>query len=256
MKRSTRKRPALIVITGIVLLVPRAATTQSPTRLTGHVLDRATHAGVPGATISLPALGRSTTSDSSGRYVIGGFAPGTIRLVVRVLPFRATETMLRFNPGEQRSLDFELDSALDAAAAQLPAVPVIAAAPTDYRLVDFERRRKTGRGQYLTDEDIKRMNAANLQDAMRAMRGVEFHCGGGPGGCQIQMSRAPLHCLPEYVVDGHLDNSFGPSTPIRDVVGLEVYTGPADLPAEFSGATAGCGVIAVWTRSGPAPRKP
>lgn len=254
MTRSTGRRAALTVITGIVLLVPRAATSQSPTRLTGHVVDRATHLGIAGATISVPALGRTTTSDSSGRYVIGGFAPGTIRLVVRVLPFRATETTVRFGAGEQRSLDFVLDSALDAAA-QLPAVPVTAAAPTDYRLADFERRRKTGRGQYLTDEEIKRMNAANLQDAMRGMRGVEFHCGGGPGGCQIQMSRAPLHCAPEYMVDGHLDNSFGPSTPIRDVVGLEVYTGPADLPADFSGATAGCGVIAVWTRSGPAPRK-
>jgi hypothetical protein len=253
--RSPRRRATLAVITGIVLLVPRAATTQSPTRLTGHVLDRATHTGIAGATISVPALGRKTVSDSSGRYVIGGFAPGTIRLVVRVLPFRAAETTLRFNPGEQRWFDFALDSAPDAAAAQLPVVPVTAAAPADYRLVDFERRRKTGRGQYLTDDEIKRMNAANLQDAMRGMRGVEFHCGGGPGGCQIQMSRAPLHCAPEYIVDGHLDNSFGPSTPIRDVVGLEVYTGPADLPADFSGATAGCGVIAVWTRSGPPPRK-
>ena len=63
-----------------------------------------------------------------------------------------------------------------------------------------------------------------------------------------------MHCAPDYVIDGRLNNDFGPFTPIRDIVAVEIYTGPADVPGEFAGRTAGCGVIAIWTRSGP-PRR-
>jgi hypothetical protein len=70
------------------------------------------------------------------------------------------------------------------------------------------------------------------------------------------MVRAPMNCPPDYVIDGQFDNGFGPSTPIRDIVALEVYTGPADVPGEFAGRTAGCGVVVVWTRSGPTRRLP
>ena len=65
------------------------------------------------------------------------------------------------------------------------------------------------------------------------------------------MARAPMRCHPEYIIDERVDNTFGPDTPIRDIEGIEVYTGPSDVPGEFAGRNAGCGVIVVWTRSGP-----
>ena len=71
----------------------------------------------------------------------------------------------------------------------------------------------------------------------------------------IRMVRAPMQCLPEYVVDDNVDNSFGPGIPVRDIEALEIYTGPADVPGEYAGRNAGCGVIVIWTRSGPPRRK-
>jgi hypothetical protein len=131
------------------------------------------------------------------------------------------------------------------------------ASTVSYRLQDFERRRRTGRGQYLTDVEIRKSTASNVQDLTRGMRGVTLHCGGTTeGGCRIQMVRAPMNCPPDYVIDGQIDNTFGPGTPIRDIVALEVYTGPADVPGEFAGRTAGCGVVVLWTRSGPTRRLP
>ena len=141
-------------------------------------------------------------------------------------------------------------------AQNLPAVNVDAERP-NYRLAGFERRRKTGRGFYLDEDQIRRSTAANLQDLTHGMRGIDLQCGGGPGGCRIHMLRAPMGCDPEYVIDDQVDNTFGPRTPIRDIVALEVYTGPADAPGEFAGRNAGCGVIVIWTRSGPVrPMKP
>ena len=117
------------------------------------------------------------------------------------------------------------------------------------------RSRLTGQGQYLTREQIDKAGYYNLQDAMRNLRGVEVHCGGGSG-CFIQMSRAPMACKPEYVVDERVDPNFGPGTPIKDIEGLEVYTGASDVPGEFAGRNAGCGVIVIWTKAGPPRKKP
>ena len=90
---------------------------------------------------------------------------------------------------------------------------------------------------------------------MQGLRGVNVECGGG-NGCIIRMARAPMRCNPEYIVDERTDNFFGPNTPIRDLEGIEVYTGPTEVPGEFAGRNAGCGVIVIWTRAGPARPKP
>lgn len=35
-----------------------------------------------------------------------------------------------------------------------------------------------------------------------------------------------------------------------DVEAIEVFAGSSQIPAEFGGSTAGCGVIALWTKRG------
>jgi hypothetical protein len=137
----------------------------------------------------------------------------------------------------------------------LPTVPVTTPASRGPRFADFERRQKTGRGQYLTKEQIARGGMNSLHEALRTLRGVNVECGGG-GGCFVHMARAPMRCLPEWIIDDRVDSFFGPRTPLQDVEALEVYSGPSDVPGEFAGRNAGCGVIVVWTKSGPPRRKP
>lgn len=36
----------------------------------------------------------------------------------------------------------------------------------------------------------------------------------------------------------------------KDLAGIEVYSGAATIPPQFSGTNRGCGVILVWTRDG------
>jgi hypothetical protein len=87
---------------------------------------------------------------------------------------------------------------------------------------------------------------------MRPLRGVRYSCAGST--CLVQMARAPLGCSPDYVVDERVDNMFGPLVPVRDIQGVEVYTGASDVPGEFAGTNAGCGVIVIWTTNGRAER--
>lgn len=246
-----------------VTLVPgRAVSAQSrnsplASRVAGRIVDATTGHPVPDADIVLLRDGRVVVSDSLGRYDVDSLPAGLIRLVVRSKGFPPLMLTVALAEGEQMSREIELDSTAVGrkAAQELPRVAIEALRPPTPRFVDFERRRVTGRGQYLTREDLEKTNVASLQDAMRGLRGVHVTCGGGTS-CAIRMARAPMRCAPDYIVDERLDNWFGPSTPIRDIEGIEVYTGPADVPGEFAGSTAGCGVIVIWTRTGPSRHKP
>lgn len=229
----------------------------SRAQLSGMVVDMTSKAGVPDADIIHMDGGRTVVSDSLGRFFFPDLPSGIIRLLVRVRGFPASRVTLALSKDESMSRVIELDStsAGRAAAQSLPSVSTVAPRPPLPRYVDFERRRLLGQGQYLVKEDLERGGISTLQDAMRGLRGVNLDCGGG-NGCYIRMARAPMRCLPEYIVDERVDNSFGPSTPIRDIEGVEVYTGPSDVPGEFAGRSAGCGVIVIWTRSGPSRTKP
>lgn len=237
---------------GLCLSLAGPAAAQSRAAIAGQVIDRAS--GRPlRAEITLANTSRSVTTDSAGRYAFPGLPTGLHTFHVRALGFSATTFSLELAPGRPLVHSVALDSI--AAAQPLPAVDVSANAPAaSYRLTAFERRRQTGRGQYLTEGEIRRTGASTIAEAVRGLRGILFECGGG-GGCYVRMSRAPMRCLPEYIVDDHVMNDFGPKTPIGDVVAMEVYGGPGDVAGEFAGRNAGCGVIVIHTRSGP-PRRP
>ncbi|OLE65019.1 MAG: hypothetical protein AUG74_12720 [Bacteroidetes bacterium 13_1_20CM_4_60_6] len=236
------------------LLGSAALRAQESATLRGVVTDKSSGKAVVDAQIIMLEDTRSASSDSSGRYEISGLRPGASKLVVRAVGFPPLRVDVELIAGKTTDRAIQLDSTDAgrlASAQSLPAVSVSApATPFNYRLADFERRRQTGRGQYLTEDEITKSGAYNIADAVKTMRGVNYECGGGAG-CYVRMARAPMRCLPEFIVDGQVMNDFGPVTPIRDIVGLEVYTGPTEVPGEYAGRYAGCGVIVVWTRSGP-----
>ncbi len=250
------------------------AVAQKPTgRLSGTVLDKGRGVPLSGAVVVLLSDGRVFTTDSTGAFRFDKLPTGILRFLVRAPGFPSVGVIIALAPGENASRQVELDStaagaladstiAAEAkAAAQsrgtaqpLPMIAVEATASLGPRFANFERRRKTGAGHYIVREEIEKSGYASLQDVARSVRGVNVECGGGLG-CYIRMARAPMRCLPEYVVDDNVDNTFGPTIPVRDIEALEIYTGPSDVPGEYAGRNAGCGVIVIWTRSGPARRR-
>ena len=254
---------AALLLTG----APAALTAQNTAELSGRILDAVSGKGITNATVAVTTSGASVRTDSLGRYRIEGLRPGIHRFLVSADGYARGAVSLAFAAKERMARDLELEPATtsaadtasrfattDTAKAQaLPTVPVTADPSLGRRFADFERRRATGRGQYRTREELEKANSYTLQDAMRSMRGVRFSCAGGT--CRAQMVRAPLGCSPEYIVDERVDNAFGPTIPIRDIVGLEVYSGASDVPGEFAGRNSGCGVIVIWTTAGREPRR-
>jgi len=223
----------------------------------GVVVNKAHQGPITNAEITLLADGRVVRTDSLGYYRFTNLSAGIVRFSVRALGFHPTIFHFALTNGERMERDIELDSAsvvLSAKPAQqLPEVAVEAPPAMGARFRDFERRKATGRGHYLTRTQIEQKGANNLTDALRDLRGVTMDCAGTS--CYVRMVRAPSRCQPEYIVDERVDNMFGPHVAIRDIEAIEVYTGPSDVPGEFAGTNAGCGVIVIWTKSGPSRRR-
>lgn len=230
--------------------------------LQGRILDAATGQPLANATVASTSAGVSAKTDSVGRFVLSGLKVGIHKFLVSREGYARGGITLAFAAREVMERDFSLDpigtpitTPADSArgAQRLTKVDITADPALGRRYADFERRRVTGRGQYLTRDDLEKGNFGSLQDAMRTLRGIKFSCAGSF--CSAQMTRAPMGCFPDYVVDERVDNAFGPVIPVRDIQGIEVYTGASDVPGEFAGANAGCGVVVIWTTSGRAPRR-
>ena len=243
------------------------AEAQTPTaRLRGSVTDASTALPLQGVRVVVGATGRFVQTDSTGRFEIDQLPSGILRFFFNRTGFPTASVVLAFAAGEVMTQAFEMDSSAATIAADtgragprpqmLPTEEVRETASRGVRYLDFERRMRSGRGQYVTREQIEANNYSALTDAVRGMRGVSVDCSSGRN-CSIRMARAPMRCAPKYYVDGREDDMFGPYVAIGDIEGMEVYTGPSDVPGEYAGSEAMCGVVVIWTKSAPAPpRRP
>jgi len=80
--RSTRLM-ALVVFAGGILSAAESTTGT----VTGNIINADTGQGIPGATVSVTGVGRTTTSDLNGVYRIDGLAPGVRDLTVAKADF-------------------------------------------------------------------------------------------------------------------------------------------------------------------------
>jgi hypothetical protein len=105
-------------------------------------------------------------------------------------------------------------------------------------------------GAYLRWDEIAKQGYGSVGDALHGVRGVRIQCNQQTFECFAVMARSP-RCQPTWWIDGVEVQSFHENTPIRDVYGIEIYRGPGEIPGEFSGSNAACGVIVMWTKSRP-----
>jgi Carboxypeptidase regulatory-like domain/TonB-dependent Receptor Plug Domain len=265
MLNARRFLPTSAIVTVVFACASALHAQRRDGRVFGAVFDRTTGRPLAGVTVVNLLDGKALTTDTTGAFRFERLPVGIIRFLIRAPGFPQQGLVLALAESERMERKVELDSTAaariaDEAPPQRPTgaqgqmlAPVLVSeeASLGVRFSAFERRRKTGAGQYLVRADVEKMGANNLQDAVRNLRGVNLDCSTGGSGCQIRMARAPMRCSPEYIVDEVVDNAFGPTVSVRDIEGIEVYTGPADVPGEYAGRNAGCGVVVIWTRSGP-----
>lgn len=214
-------------------------------RLTGTVVDSS---GVPialAAVAVLPHRALRAVTDDSGRFAIEGVPVGRVELAIRRLGYAPETVTVALVAGASQPVRLTLQ----ASAFALQAVTITDSEPDPWMRI-FERRRRAGRGYFITRKDIERSHAQTTIDLLRRVPGVLIATGrwgpvvllerGGVGGTP---------CSPQVFV--HLMAHEGPVDDFSpdDIEAMEIYTGISTVPVELQTARAHtCGAIVIWTR--------
>ena len=217
--------------------------TQATAGISGRLVDHASRQPLEGAAISVLGTPVSLRSSPNGQFTHAGLKPGTYVMQVRALGYAPGSWVIELAERETLSVVIELEAMPIA----LPGIAV--EAPTAQRgMAGFALRRAAGRGVYITEDDIKQINAARLSDLLRNVSGVRLIC--RFTGCRIRMARND--CQPDFFLDGlSANNSTTLEMPVVGVTGVEIYRTITETPVEFLRGNNNCGTIVIWTKSGP-----
>jgi len=227
---------------------PTGAQAQATGVIRGVLLTTGERQPVEGARISLVGTTIATRTSRTGGFEFTGLEAGRYLIRVAAIGFATVTTPLDLKAGQTMDLEFNTE----AEPVNLPEVTV--EGENTNGPMDWLRRKSEGRGRYIDRAEIERRQAATLPDAMRMVPGVRIDCRGLR--CLVRMTRAPRGCNPAFFMDGiPSDPAIAWLTPIEEVEGIEVYSGPAQTPPELESFQARCGVVVIWTRT-PPPRRP
>ena len=237
-------------------LLATAATAASAQQgsVTFSVFAAETQQALPGVQVSVDNRVRGVT-DARGELRVAGLGGGTHRASVSLLGRIPRAVLLQLSAGEERDV-LVLMEPLSIA---LPGITAAARERSrDPRVEDFYRRAQhSSLGRFITRAQIEEKNAILFTDIFRELPGVRVDP--GPNGYTIRSTHAVTlggggDCAPRYFVDGFpyavdgaVDAEFSPA----DIEGVEMYAG--NVPAQWGGSRAMCGVIVIWTRTSAAP---
>ena len=218
-----------------------------PAVLMGHVVDSA-GLGLSGAEITLVKSGKfRTITGDSGAFRIAGLPAGTDVFNVRRIGYESASFTAVLKPGRTHRANFPLT----ASAQPLPTVTVADTATQTHWLDQFDRRRSSNRGTFITREQITHAGARSGTDIVRTVPGVRLVPMRRGIGYQVVMNRGSgaRQCLPSMFVHGMPYSGTLDDFTADDIEALEVYVGVSEIPPELDKIGRGvCGAIVIWTR--------
>ncbi len=240
---------ALLVCLSLLALVQTAGAQARSGTIRGVIKNIKAKRPLEGARITLVGTRYLVSSDARGEFQFADLDPGQYVIQASAIGYTTMSSPLMLKEAEVLEIEFEADPE----AVNLPELTVEERA--NYGPPDWVRRKSEGRGRYITRQYIEDRRASTIPDALRMVPGLRIECRGSQV-CVARMARAPRGCSPAFFMDGiPTDAAVLWLTPVGEIEGIEVYSGPAETPPELESAQARCGVIAIWTRP-PPPRRP
>lgn len=265
LKRHAARRPGRAVL-ALAFVAAGLAGRAGPAfgqAVTGRVLDVVTDSAIVLARVRLlDSAGVAllyTVSDDRGWFLLAAPGPGKYYLHAESGFYKERlDGPLLLAAGDTALISYHLEpdpAGLD---------PIIVEARSRriaLQRAGFYERERTGLGRFLTREKIEARPARYITDLFAAMPGVTLVRGQFGrrevifrGGTRIATGGLDA-CYPRVFIDGMM-RALGGSTPtglddlIRpdEVEAVEVYRSTAEVPGQYGGAMAGCGVILIWTR--------
>jgi len=243
---------------GILLAAAGLATDARAQIIRGHVVQDGSHDAIAFADVTLLMANGQTLkrvrADSTGEFEfvasIGSYsfhvvAEGFVPVSTPVIDFDGGETIVRI----VLSPDVVLLAPLEITARSRPLI-------TEMMMREFNDRRAKNIGFAITRDQIEARKPRHVSDLLRMVPGVRV-MPNGVGSATIAIpgagTRFTDNCQVKVVLDG-LRFRWGASTiddiAVDDLEAIEVFRSLAEVPVEFAGPDAHCGVVAVWTRRG------
>lgn len=255
----------------LVSLVFAASAGAQGSAWSGRVVDARSGAPMAGADVSIAALSRTTTTDSSGRFTFDALPTGTHTLAVRRIGFAPLSVTIT---APANSADEQLFK-LEPSSTELAKVAVVAPA-VDRRLSLFETHRKSNYGgSFLTTDRLLRERGRPFADVLQTVAGSDIVRGRGSAaffatrrgydsfmnmpkarpadrarGASSGLCYAAVVVNNVFVYRGDDDeelfdlNQLAPD----DVIAVEVYKGGATMPLEYNNTRKTCGLLVIYTR--------
>jgi hypothetical protein len=223
---------------------------------------------VADAEVVVPEASRTTHSDSAGRFFLGALSRGTYTVRIRHPAWQPVQGRVTITDVDT----VEMNVAMVPLGVALPEVEIRGRAiPPGLR--DFERRRATTAGKFLTAEEIRGSGAQSLTSLVLGRIGGFEVVPLAQGGHAIATRRTGVSlssrmvgntCFAQVWLDGQLIFSTKAGvagTPPRledfdldKISGIEFYKS-SSVPPELNGPGGECGTVAIWMAV-PRPRKP
>jgi hypothetical protein len=245
---------SLALLAALLLAAAPARAQQSGGAVELVVTDPDTGAPLPGASVRVDG-DPAGVSDSGGRVRLEGLSVGAHFIDVEMVGRHSMQPQVEVSAGQT----LELEVLLEAADVRLPEMQVEAQpdeGPGNAISRAFARTRGTGilisRGQ------IERSRVRRLSELLGKVPGVRVVYASGDPVATLQGNGGPdpisaggsigQRCVAQVYMDGiQLRSPSLDIVAIQDLDAVEVYLHV--VPVEYSGSSAGCGVIVLHTRT-------
>jgi len=217
--------------------------------ITGIIKEDSSKAKVAGVEIIIQSLDKKATTDTAGRFTMGGLAHGVHIILVRAIGYQPIRLQAYLVTNDTLEVELSIRKSI----VELAPLEVTASAvPAGLR--EFEERRNLGMGEYIDWTRLRKEEFRRTSDMFRGVGGVRIRYDRSG---QAFLSSSRGNCPMQIVLDGLSiykpgDQGAGPpSIDLWSIVNLdaiEVYRGASTTPMPYAGKGAGCGTVILWTR--------
>jgi hypothetical protein len=240
--------------------------------LTGAVLADSTEKPLAGAEVAIPMLKLRTRTNDAGAFRLANIYPGTYVVIARQIGYRPIFASLTFADSGTVETDFLLVRRV----VVLDTITAMENVPAA-KMRGFEERRAMGIGHFITRGELEKLESRRMSEVVTQVPGarvIRTSDGAGfvanargtatitnerrPDPAESRRRRSPIPpaCYANVYVDGVQVYSGKAGKPLFDVnnlgpnqiEGLEYYAGGGQVPAQYGGSDAACGVLLIWTR--------
>lgn len=215
------------------------------------VIDDATDAAVPDVRVTVVGQVAEGVTNAAGRFFYEAPRAGRIAFVLRRIGYSPGALTVDVKAGDTARVTFAMTLAPHTLETVAVRDTMRSVSPT---LSGFERRAsvRAGSASYITRAEIDRAHATRVTDLLRRTASVTVEdSGSGVTVLARRASSVAKKCPLQIAVDGEIRYGYNLNMLVAEEIhGIEIYPGPATIPAEFATmrGTSACGMVMVWTR--------